>query len=150
MKIKTDQSYGVIPYAKRVTGIREYFLIHQFSQWRGDSYWGFPKGHLDVGETPEQAALRELQEETQLILESLNNTVTFDVSYEFVHEEVLIKKTVSYFVGAAASHAYTLDSTEVHEGGWFTLKEALDRLTHEKSRAVLRSADEYLEMVDKK
>lgn len=148
MKTKTDQSYGVIPYAKTVAGERQYFLIKQFSRWRGDSYWGFPKGHAEGGETGEQAAMRELQEETQLILENLNTVVSFDVQYDFVHEDTLIKKTVSYFLGAAATHAYTLDPTEVHEAGWFTFEEALERLTHDKSRQILKSAEEYLRLVD--
>ena len=34
----------------------------------GDGYWGFPKGHLEEGETPIQAAIREVQEETGFIV----------------------------------------------------------------------------------
>ena len=35
----------------------------------GDGYWGFPKGHLEEGENPLQAALREVQEETGFVVQ---------------------------------------------------------------------------------
>ena len=147
MQEKADQSYGIIPYAETVEGNIEYFLIKQKSRWRGDSYWGFPKGHPEANETPEQTALRELQEEVQLMLESCNNSVTFDVAYDFIHENVLIKKQVSYFLAAAASRAYTIDNREVVEAGWFSYAQALAQLTHKNSQRVLTSAHEYLSMV---
>ena len=34
----------------------------------GDGYWGFPKGHLEEGENPIQAAIREVQEETGFVV----------------------------------------------------------------------------------
>lgn len=144
MNTKPDQSYGIIPYATTVAGSIEYFLIHQYSHWRGDSYWGFPKGHAEAGETPEQAAMRELQEETELLLVGVNTTVVFSSRYQFEHDGELIDKTVSYFLAEAASRAYTLQEEEVLEAGWFSYEAALDRLSHQKTKDLLTSVNEYL------
>ena len=57
-----DQSFGVVPVRDDAkTGEQEFLLVqHQAG------HWGFPKGHLEPGETPVQAAGRELAEETGL------------------------------------------------------------------------------------
>ena len=148
METKFDNSFGVIPYIYN-EGKLEFFLIHQYSSASDGCYWIFPKGHSEANESPEQTALRELQEETALILESLNSTVTFDIAYEFVDKGILIKKTAAFFLGQAASRAYTLDGEEAKEAGWFDYKSAHKRLTHPQSKDLLKSAYEYLEMVSR-
>ena len=57
---KVVRSAGGIPYRPVGEGTREVALIHRPSY--GD--WTFPKGKVEVGEEPEQAALREVGEET--------------------------------------------------------------------------------------
>ena len=59
-RAKEERSAGGVVY--RMDGGRALYLLIR------DSYknWGFPKGHLEVDEPPELAALREVQEETWL------------------------------------------------------------------------------------
>jgi 8-oxo-dGTP pyrophosphatase MutT (NUDIX family) len=59
--VDLEVSAGGIVFRREPDGIAHFLLIK-------DSYhnWGFPKGHLEDGETPAQAALRETQEETGL------------------------------------------------------------------------------------
>lgn len=54
------RSCGVIPY-RCSGGEREYLILLQNCH-----AWSFPKGHMDIGETEIQTALRELHEETGL------------------------------------------------------------------------------------
>ena len=49
-------------------------VIVMFSEKAG--YWGFPKGHIDTGETPEETAVREVNEETGLEIELVSGEVT--------------------------------------------------------------------------
>ncbi|KAK0539093.1 hypothetical protein OC835_001228 [Tilletia horrida] len=56
-----EHSYGVIPVA--LSSPPTVLLIQQKSD---SKHWGIPKGHADAGETPLQAAIRELEEETGL------------------------------------------------------------------------------------
>ena len=56
-----QKSCGVLPY-RVVNDAREFLLVYEhYSQC-----WSLPKGHMELGETPVQTALRELQEETGL------------------------------------------------------------------------------------
>lgn len=142
MKTITDQSFGVIPIHQLTNESWEVFVIHQRSH-RGDIYWTFPKGHADTNESPEQAALRELQEETSLRAE-LDTNATFEQSYTFEHEGVLVQKTVQYFLGTVTDTTYTLQPEEVVAAQWCSFAQARELLTHEASKATLNAAETYL------
>lgn len=136
MQTKTDISYGVIPVIKK-EGEWQVFLIHQYSSFRKDSYWVFPKGHPEAGESAAATAARELSEETGIILESLDTEHLYKIQYDFVHEDTIIKKTVIFFVGYAASEAYTLQEEEVKEAGWFSFADAKERITYDGTKQIL-------------
>ncbi len=62
--------------------------------------WGFPKGHMEVGETPQETALREFYEETGYCLQNVKLNKTFLVKNNTyflinIHQEEnhLIQKT---------------------------------------------------------
>lgn len=48
--------------------------------WKG--WLAFPGGSIEAGETPEQAALRELKEETALVAKRLSHVITVDLALE--------------------------------------------------------------------
>ena len=139
MQTTNDTSYGVIPVRREAEGWR-IFLIHQYSRHTNDSYWIFPKGHADPGESPADAARRELFEETGLSVLSLDTEHPFTISYTFTHDGVRIEKEVEFYIGVVADPAYTLQVDEVREAGWFSIEEAVARLTHEQPREVLLAA----------
>lgn len=141
METKKDFSCGVVPVYKE-GGERSYFLIHQISH-RGDIYWTFPKGHPEEGETNEEAALRELKEESGLFAD-LDSARTFEQCYTFKHQGVLIDKTVSYYVGYVTDKEFSLQAEEVVAGKWCSADEALGLLTHDLSKDTLREVEEYL------
>jgi 8-oxo-dGTP diphosphatase len=91
--------------------------------------WSFPKGKLEDGETWEQAAVREVEEETGLrceLGEELGRT-----------HYVVLKgpKEVRYFRMRCANEAHP--QNEVDEVRWVALDEARVLLTHERDRALL-------------
>jgi len=138
METKQDYSYGVLPLLLTDEGVKV-FLIHQYG-YSGDIYWTFPKGHAEAGEDPRQAALRELREETGLEVQSLVEGVSYTQHYSFKVQNELIEKTVEFFVGYAVSSVYTLQEDEVKEAGWFSYEEALQKLTFEPSKKILKEA----------
>jgi len=117
-------SCGVIPVYKKTNDDIHFLLV----QGHGD-YWGFPKGHKKKGESDQETAERELQEETGIICtEYLENTM-FHERYRIPKKKGsdIIKK-VHYFVGIVSDTKVTRQTTELKNHGWFTLEEAREKL----------------------
>ena len=143
MKTREDISYGVVPVRKNVKGEWEFYLIYQLSSLRGDSYWIFPKGHTEGTETPEETAKRELKEETSLEVELVSDK-TFNLYYDFMHEDTLIRKTVTFFIGMVGAGAAQVDGFEVVAGDWFPYEVAQDKLTFDDTKDLLRAVHDHV------
>ena len=143
MQKKTDVSYGIIP-VRMVEGKWEVFLIHQFSRIGDNSYWVFPKGHPEEGESSRQTALRELKEETGLTPAQVLSEPTFKLAYSFVYKETRIEKTVEFFVGVIADFAVTLDPEEVKEAGWYSIEAAKERLDYKDTKQMFEQITAFL------
>ncbi len=134
MQTIKDESFGVIPVFKD-EGEWKIFLINQKDK-RSGTFWSFPKGHKEEGESEEMAALRELEEETGIKLEHLSHE-TVGSEYIFTHEGKKVFKTVKYFIGFASGKNFSLQVEEVAGGDWFSLKQATERLTHDNNRELI-------------
>lgn len=144
METKQDASFGVVPVYKTSEGI-QVLLVHQIS-YRGDRFWIFPKGHAETGESPEETALRELHEETGVTAVSLLSEQCVNIAYSFIHENVRIDKTVTYFVGMCKSDDTEITQPqEVAELRWCTFEEASRLLTHQNSKDVLEKVKQWVE-----
>lgn len=63
-----------------------------------DGYWGFPKGHLEEGEKPLEAALREVSEETGFIVSAeVDSKPISETKYTYLWKKQKINKTVWYY-----------------------------------------------------
>lgn len=143
-----DQSYGIVPVIKR-DNEWQVLLIEQIS-YRGpnDKFWTFPKGHAEAGESPEQAALRELEEETDIREVTLEQRETFVMHYTFVHEGTTIQKTVFFYLGYCHSPAVTIvNPHEIASLRWCSFAEAQTLLSHDNSRQLLHEVVAFLESV---
>ena len=143
MKAKKDESFGIIPI-RREGDSWQVFLIHQFSRIGNNSYWVFPKGHRDEGESPEEAAERELMEETGMKTVRLIKEPTFSLAYNFIFDGVKIEKTVTFFLSEVDDSNLILQEEEVKEAGWFSLENALNRLDYKDTKVMFREVINYL------
>lgn len=136
--VKKDFSYGIIPL-RLVEGTWQVLLVQHIN----GHYWAFPKGHAEQGESPSQAAVRELKEETGLeVLEFLPLEITPE-HYNFTHQGELIEKTVAYFV-AKVGGEISMQTEELEGVVWVPLSEASDRVTYENSREIARFVAQHL------
>jgi bis(5'-nucleosidyl)-tetraphosphatase len=108
-----------------------------------DGHWDFPKGKIEPGETEQEAAQRELHEETGLTAQ-LDDTFKQSVSYIFLDQQKkLTTKTVYFFVGKAMNSDVQL-SDEHTNFQWLTYQQALERLTYDNAKNILKKAHKHL------
>lgn len=133
-----DRSYGVVPIIFD-ENTPKVFLI----QNKNGVFWGFPKGHAEANETPKQAALRELKEETTLEYIRDIFDKPFIEKYSFIIDGFSVKKTVIYFV-LETTKEYHLEEKEILDGGWFTFEQAKKKLTFPESISLLMKVEDIL------
>ncbi len=131
-----EVSAGGVVY--RVEDGRPLFLLIR------DSYrnWGFPKGHLEKGELPEAAALREVSEETGLTdLVVRSELATIDWHFRFRGK--LIHKVCHFFLMESENAATSPQREEgITACKWVPIDEALAIISYANAREVLQRAAE--------
>lgn len=104
--------------------------------------WALPKGTPQQGETIEQVAVREVQEETGLEVRLI--AYIGSISYSFVHDHVRYHKQVRHFLFEAIGGDTALHDREYDLVEWFPLAEACRRLTYQNEVNILYQAEEVL------
>jgi 8-oxo-dGTP pyrophosphatase MutT (NUDIX family) len=112
---------------------------------RGRSRWGLPKGAVSPGETSEQAALREVQEETGLDAEIISRLDT--IEYYFRAGDTLIKKSVDFYLMRYVGGTMTPQLSEVDDVEWVALSEGIQRASFDSERKLLSLALEQIDSV---
>jgi 8-oxo-dGTP pyrophosphatase MutT (NUDIX family) len=107
-------------------------------------HWGFPKGHLEAGETPAAAALREVEEETglgDLVLGPRLRTI----DWFFRAQGRLIHKFCHFYLIECPSGDASPEQAEgITACTWVPLPVAIEQISYDNAREVLRNAAEVL------
>jgi len=104
--------------------------------------WALPKGTPRSGETIEQVALREVQEETGLVVRLI--AYIGSITYSFVHDQVRYQKQVRHFLLEAIGGDTALHDHEYELVQWFPLPEACRRLSYQNEVNILYQAEDVL------
>lgn len=102
------------------------------------SYWGFPKGHLEPGETSRQAAVREVKEETGIEAEIIGNAG--ESKYVFTQDGEKIFKAITVFAMKKVSGELKFQSEELLAAEWITPDQALSKLSFSQDKGLLKKA----------
>lgn len=132
---KTATSAGAI-ILRAVDGQIKIALAHRMRETKA---WVLPKGHVEPGETLQQAALREIHEETGLTRVQLL-TYLGKIEREILKDGNAIQKTIHYYLAYALPTDRPEFPTEQGfvEPGWFAPAEALALLPYEQERVFVR------------
>jgi 8-oxo-dGTP pyrophosphatase MutT (NUDIX family) len=140
METKSEVSAGGVIYRLADGGI-DICLAARRTR-RGDLVWGLPKGAVEQDEAPEEAALREVREESGLEAEIEDDLGT--IRYFYVWEGVRIRKQVRFFLMRETGGDISQHDDEMEDVRWFALARAVKRAAYRGEREVLERAAERL------
>jgi 8-oxo-dGTP diphosphatase len=133
----SEFSAGGVVY-RRVGDTYEIVAVHR----NRHTDWSLPKGHIEKGETHEQAALREVKEETGLdarIVDALGEVVYF-----YRRPKGLTRKVVYHFLMEHTGGAFGSPNWEVDEARWIDIDQAHTLLTYKNDLGIVQKAKERL------
>lgn len=110
---------------------------------RGRMLWSLPKGHIEMGETAEQTAIREVAEETGIrgsVLAALGR-----IDYWFVTDGRRVHKTVHHYLMRFSGGELSDEDLEVAEVAWVPIGELPSRLAYADERRLAQVADELID-----
>jgi ADP-ribose pyrophosphatase YjhB (NUDIX family) len=109
---------------------------------QGRLLWSLPKGHIEAGESAEQAAIREVAEETGIRGVIMGELGTID--FWFVADGRRIHKTVRHFLMRATGGELSDADVEVTEVAWVPLTEMQAQLAYPDERTLVDTAGRLL------
>lgn len=109
---------------------------------QGRLLWSLPKGHIEAGETAEQAAVREVQEETGIAGDIIGELGTID--FWFVAEGRRIHKTVRHYLLRKIAGELSDADVEVDEVAWVPLPEIRAQLAYPDEKTLVDTAGRML------
>ncbi len=145
-----ERSAGVIPFRWTDGRSPVYLVLHSATVRNPRAKWEFPKGGVEPGESPRQAAAREFREETSLVAWRFREGFERTLTYTYIRRGRKIVKTVTYFLVEVvddSSLARSMEHVEDLAGHWHhwgTFEQISALLYHSKIRQVFAEADAWL------
>lgn len=146
---QTDKPFSVECLFERSCGAVVYRIIHDELRFlliknKRSAHWGFPKGHVEPGETLEQTAIREVLEETGIHIRILP-----DFSYKSEYTiQGKVEKSVVIFLAGTKDVQTIIQREEIDDYIWLAYDRAVEMLRFDNDKMILTNAKNFL--VDRK
>lgn len=130
-----EHSCGAVVFRK-INDEYRFLLIKN----RRSNNWGFPKGHMEKGETREQTAIREVLEETGVHIKIYKN-FSYESQYKIGSK---IEKRVDVFLASTDDTQTVIQQEEIEDYIWLKYPEALATLRFDNDKDILTAAGDYM------
>ena len=136
MNSKVDFAAGGIVLVDKKVLLVKNRLRSEYKKHYNSGFWGFPKGHLEEGETPIKAAEREVFEETGFEVACVGEKPIAESRYTIEYGET-IEKTVWFYEMRVINEFKKEPDHEIEEIALVSKKQALSLLTYEEDKKIL-------------
>ena len=130
-----EKSCGAVVFT-RIDGEIKYVLAQALG-----GHYGFPKGHMEHGETEEETALREIFEEVHLRPSLINGFLGIS---EYYIPDIDVQKQVVFFLGEYKDQEIVYQKEELQSAPLVPYEHAISMLQHEDNRRILSEANAFL------
>lgn len=134
--MRQEESCGAVVFTC-VGGERRYVLVRS-----REGIYGFPKGHREPGETPEETALREIREEVGLHVTLLPGFSAQD-EYPLPKKPGTVKR-VRFFLAEYGDQQIVPQKEELDSAGLYSYEQAMQLIQHKSWRRIFTEAYEFL------
>jgi len=138
MTIYDEISIGSVLYILD-TNFNVNYLILNYSY----GHWDFPKGNIENGESELDTIKREIMEETGITDINFIDDFRQQISYRYKKKFKLVNKLVIYYIVETKSNKVVLSFEHVNFV-WLNYNDALNRLSFDNSKKILKNANEFL------
>ncbi len=130
-----ERSCGAIVFRKINNEYR--FLVIKNNH---SAHWSFPKGHVELGETDELTAKREVFEEAGINIDIIPG---FETTSEYTIQN-RVEKTVNIFVASTKDTNTVIQESEIEDYAWLSFDATVKRLRFENDKKILCDARKFL------
>lgn len=136
-----EKSAGAVIFRKEKDTIK-YLLLHYEA-----GHWDLPKGHIEKGENLEEAARREIEEETGIKDIKFISDFKETIKYFYKRDSKKFFKIVVFFL--AQTKTKDVKISYEHQGfKWLPYEKAREQLTFRNAKDVLKKANDFLRTGD--
>ena len=134
--MKYEKSCGGVVFTRRDTEVKYLIIRHK------GGHCGFPKGHIESGETEQDTAIREIQEEVGLSVSLINGFRTED-TYP-LPSKANTQKHVVYFLAEFSGQDFRMQPEEVSAIYLLSYEDALNLLPFPEAKRILTEAHHFI------
>ncbi|MCR4926216.1 MAG: NUDIX domain-containing protein [Clostridiales bacterium] len=130
-----EHSCGAVVF-KEIDGERKFLLIKN----KRSAHWGFPKGHIEEGETQKETAFREVLEETGLHIRFIPDFIS---KSEYTIQGK-VEKCVNIFLATTDDDEIIMQEEEIEAYIWLNYEQAMETLKFDNDKNILKNAQNFL------
>lgn len=142
LPLKREFSAGGVVF-RRING-QVLWLVQERA---GHGYWQLPKGHIEKGESSQQAAVREVKEESGITVRIITKLSAIKYFY-VIENERRFKQVQWYLMEYVAGSTADFDPREVSAAKFVPFKEAYKLIEYENEQKILQAADKLVRTGD--